>query len=373
MAKPVGYLPTLDGWRALAVVAVILSHAVLNMSVGPSVPHWVLWVINGSGVKGVQLFFAISGFLITSRLIEEWNCSGRISLKRFYVRRMCRILPPAMIYLCVIAALGCAGYLAVQWKYWISAACFFRNYMPPGGPVFEMHYWSLSIEEQFYLFWPTVLVVFGVYRARYAVSGLLLAIWTWRWIAFRAIWGVKAELGDFWSRSDICLDGLLMGCFFALVLESPQVRSWLKKCLNVAAVGAVVAIILATGGKTYTPAGRAIQSILMPCVIVATILNPRTWLGRLLELAPLRWVGRLSYSLYIWQQLFTFGKFIHWYPVRLVCLFGVAAISFYAVEKPMIKWGYKLAPPPSLGHNDLSATAPASCKKVLDSDTALAR
>jgi peptidoglycan/LPS O-acetylase OafA/YrhL len=341
------------------------------MRIQQAAPHWILWTINGSGVKGVQLFFAISGFLITSRLIEEWNCFGRISLKRFYIRRVCRILPPAMTYLFVIAVLGVAGVLSFQWKYWLSAACFFRNYMPPGGPVFEMHYWSLSIEEQFYLLWPALLVLFGVYRGRYTAMILVLLVWIWRWIAFRHVWGFTARLGDFWSRSDICFDGLLLGCFFALALESPQVKKCLTKYLSVTAVVAIVVIILATGGSTYTPGGRAIQSLLMPCIIVATILHPHTWLGRLLEVAPIRWVGRLSYSLYIWQQLFTFEAFIPWYTLRLVCLFGVAALSFYGIEKPMIRLGYRLAPPSSLGHSDLGAGTPATGKRAPDSQTAL--
>src|ERR1035437_8172617 len=108
-AKIVGYLPTLDGWRSCAVLAVIFSHAALTGGGRDKFPHWIFVVINGSGLKGVQLFFAISGFLISSRLIEEWNVSGRISLKRFYVRRVCRILPPAMTYLVVIVLLAVAG------------------------------------------------------------------------------------------------------------------------------------------------------------------------------------------------------------------------------------------------------------------------
>src|SRR5690242_186530 len=118
--KIVGYLPTLDGWRAFAVLAVIFSHAPLPTKLLDHVPHWFLTVKSGGGEKGVQLFFAISGFLITSRLMEEWNCFGRISLKRFYIRRVFRILPPAITYLLTIAVLGGLGVVSIQWKYWVS-------------------------------------------------------------------------------------------------------------------------------------------------------------------------------------------------------------------------------------------------------------
>jgi peptidoglycan/LPS O-acetylase OafA/YrhL len=356
-AKSIGYLPTLDGWRACAVMAVIVSHFAYSSSTVESAPHWVHYVLIGSGVKGVQLFFAISGFLITSRLIEEWSQSGHISLKRFYTRRICRILPPAMTYLALTGLLGAAALIQFQWKYWLSAVCFFRNYMPAGsGTVLDIHYWTLSVEEQFYLIWPALLVLFGIYRAKYTGTFLVLAIWIWRWIASNQIWGARVGQGD-WSRSDMCFDGLLIGCLFALALESPRVKAWLTRRLQVWVVFTVVAVILVSGGRTYTPGGRSIQSMLMPILIVATILNPQTWLGRMLEIPLLRWIGRLSYSLYIWQQIFAFQRFLPLYSLQFGALFGVAALSFYGIEKPMIRLGYKLAPPPSLGHRDLGAVS----------------
>jgi peptidoglycan/LPS O-acetylase OafA/YrhL len=354
LAKSGGYIPTLDGWRACAILAVIFSHASTSASGLEKLPHWLLWVKVGCGEKGVQLFFAISGFLITSRLIEEWNCFGRISLKRFYVRRVCRILPPAMTYLLFIGLLGLIGVLSLEWRYWLSAVCFYRNNMPLGGAAFDAHYWSLSIEEQFYLIWPALLVLSGLSRSKYTASILIFAIWCWRWIAYHHVFGLTRGVQNWW-RSDICFDGLLVGCLFALALESATVKKWLTKCLTVWVVAAIVVIILATGGHTNTPSGRTIQSLLMPFLIVATILNPRTWLGLLLEVPVTRWIGRLSYSLYIWQQLFAFQRMLPWYPLQLVALFGMAALSFYAIEKPMIRLGYRLAPPPSLGHNDLGA------------------
>jgi len=316
-------------------------------------PHWLFSVLDGAGEKGVQLFFAISGFLITSRLLEEWNCFGRISLRRFYVRRVCRILPPAMTYLLVIAGLGTVGVLPFRWKYWLSALFFYRNYLVPGSTLFDMHYWTLSIEEQFYVLWPGLLVLSGLYLARYTASILVLALWFWRWIAFHNIGGAAIGPGG-WFRSEICFDGLLLGCLFALAFDSPVLKKWLSKYLTVWAIAAILAIILTIGG-TNTPHGRSIQSTLMPCLVVGTVLNPHTWLGRLLEVPVIRWIGRLSYSLYIWQQLFMLKRMLPWYPLQLAALFGVAALSFYGIEKPMVKLGHRIAPAPTVGHNDLAA------------------
>ena len=357
VAKPIGYIPTLDGWRACAILAVIVDHLSPPGSGLEKLPHWVLWAKAGSGEKGVQLFFAISGFLITSRLIEEWNCFGRISLKRFYVRRVCRILPPAMTYLLVIGLLGVAGVLSFNWRNWLSAVCFYRNYMPVWSSLFDRHYWSLSLEEQFYLVWPALMVLSGLYRSRYTALMLIITIASWRWIAYHCLylWRGALPQGEFWLRSDICADGLLAGCLFAFALDSPIMKKWLSKYLTLWALAVIIIVILATGGRTNTPGARTIQSALMPFLILATILNPHTWLGRLLEIPGIRWVGRLSYSIYIWQQLFTCQRMFPWYPLQLAVLFGVAALSFYCIEKPMIRLGYRLAPPPSLGHNDLGA------------------
>jgi peptidoglycan/LPS O-acetylase OafA/YrhL len=352
LSKPGGYLPTLDGWRALAVLCVIFSHSILNWQGIGEFPPWVRLVIVGSGGKGVQLFFAISGFLITSRLIEEWHRFGRISLKRFYVRRACRILPPAMTYLTIIGLLGLAGMVSLSKSPWFAAVFFFRNFWN-GDSWLTVHFWSLSVEEQFYLIWPSILALLGLYRSKYAAASIILAVITWRWFAYYHAGAAMLFPGDFWARSDICFDALLAGCLLALVLGSSDFEKWFSRHLTVWAIAGIILLILATGGHSHTPSGMTIQSLLMPFLIVATVLNPLTWLGRLLESRVFRWVGRLSYSLYIWQQVFLGQKRLDWYPLRLLALFVVAALSFYVIEKPMMRWGYRLAPPPSPGHNDL--------------------
>jgi len=354
VSKSSGYLPTLDGWRGLAVLGVILGHAELVWRGMGVLPPWARYLINGSSTKGVQLFFAISGFLITSRLIEEWHSFGRISLKRFYVRRACRILPPAITYLAILGILGMAGIAALPRGSILSCLLFFRNYWS-GQCSLTGHFWSLSIEEQFYLVWPSILVLTGLRRSKYAAAAIILAIVAWRWAAFYHPRARALLPGSFWGGSDICFDGLLAGCLVGILLDSQQLKKLFSKYLSAWVVGAIILLILATGGRTYTPGGRTIQSALMPFLVVATVLNPQTSLGRLLENRSLRWIGRLSYSLYIWQEIFLFlgEKQLAWYPLRLLGLLGVATLSFYFVERPMVKLGYSLAPPPSLGHADL--------------------
>ena len=163
MSAKQGYLPTLDGWRAIAILAVILDHIVTWQF---RYAHPTLFKFTRTGPNGVSLFFAISGFLICSRLLEEENATGKISLRGFYIRRASRIVPAALTYLLVIGLLGFAGYILVSpWDWW-SSVLFFRNYLPPdmisrGWGGYTMHYWSLAVEEHFYLLWPGLLVFVG--------------------------------------------------------------------------------------------------------------------------------------------------------------------------------------------------------------------
>src|SRR5437868_1859800 len=152
------YIPTLDGWRAVAIVMVLLSHGLWshNQAFGydSSWKRALHVIISHAGPAGVLLFFSISGFLICSRLLKDG------SLKRFYVRRLFRIIPPAFVYLLVVAVLALTGLVSpitdssFYWSDWFSALGFVINYKFNQGTYVVVHFWSLAVEEQFYLLWP---------------------------------------------------------------------------------------------------------------------------------------------------------------------------------------------------------------------------
>lgn len=342
-----GYLPTLDGWRAVAIVAVMLWHAT------------GIQVLNKLADGGVTIFFGISGLLITSRLLEERREAGRISLAGFYVRRTFRILPPYYLYLVAMALLMALGQPVATRREMISCVFFYRNYLPepPGHPqrIFTQHFWSLAVEEHFYLLWPGLLVALGPRRARWAAPGLALAVAAWRSVDFRFHLFdrlVPYSLPGF--RTDIRLDGLLWGAAVAFWLEEPRARALLARALSTPVVLALLVLFGACMKGLLHSSGLAIflMAVAVPLMLVGTTLNPRSIPSRALELGAVRWVGRMSYSIYLWQQLFLVPQAAKmlpgwgpWQrlPLNLACLLACAAASFYLVERPLTRLGHRLS------------------------------
>jgi peptidoglycan/LPS O-acetylase OafA/YrhL len=350
-----GYLPTLDGWRALAILGVMLHHITVSYFYphGPYPSEGGLYISRLLGDKGVDIFFAISGFLICSRLLQEHHKHGEISLRGFYIRRFFRILPPYIFYLAALAWIASAGFIVIDQYEWVGCLLFIRNYFIDPKAVGTMwytgHCWSLSVEEHFYLFWPLVLVLCGLRRARPVVVLLALVIALWRGLDeyFHLI-----DVSHITRRTDTCLDGLLWGCWAALLLDMPRFKEWATRRLTMPVWLALSAAWLFV--ICYEPPFNALlEAFLTPWLLVGTVLHPSTVAGSFLEWRPMRWLGRLSYSLYLWQQLFLLGSIhaarpfdlglLQELPFNLMAVFAMAMTSYYLVERPMIALGQRLA------------------------------
>jgi peptidoglycan/LPS O-acetylase OafA/YrhL len=356
-----GYLPTLDGWRAVAIAGVLLDHATVEIFRNSSVYSFLR-----TGPNGVSVFFAVSGFLICSRLLEEEQLTGTISLKGFYVRRACRILPAAFAYLAVIGVLGVFGVLTVTPLEWASCFLFFRNYLSPdwiraGWGGYTIHYWSLAVEEHFYLLWPALLAFSGRARARYVAAVLAVTVAVWRWWDFHHHWMERHVPGLlFGTRTDVRLDGLLLGCLAALILAEPKWRAPIERRITTrlwwTCAGGYLLFSLMLRKHTYS----IWESALLAALVAGTVLRPSNMVGRLFENRVMRWVGRLSYSLYLWQQLFLIRgarypfAVLQRFPLNLVLILLMAVLSYELLERPLIRLGHRLAPPPTPGRIDLN-------------------
>jgi peptidoglycan/LPS O-acetylase OafA/YrhL len=351
--KPSAYLLTLDGWRALSIGLVILHHSQIQLNVPVIGP--LLQSLAHVGEVGVELFFAISGLLICSRLLEEESRAGQISVKSFYIRRFFRILPAAVFYLLVLVILVALRVIQVLPMDWFSALFFFRNYAmlleylnrsPLPLHWYTGHFWSLSMEEHFYLVLPAVLVAFKRTR-RWVLAGMAVSVALWRMVLTH----VLHRDYQFNFRTDTHVDALLIPALIALALY-PLTRNQLARRYIPAWSFPVFLAMELLLLSTRVPCFFTLQAIVLPLLILSTVLHPKTLQGRILESKPLRWIGWISYSLYLWQQLFFGVNFVgsppglaplRKPPINLIALLVCATFSYYVIEKPFIRLGHKLA------------------------------
>jgi len=346
-----GYIPTLDGRRTIAILFVMLNHDTVH-HLGAFSTGWLHY----NGRRGVELFFALSGILICTRLFDEEKISGTISLRSFYLRRVFRIQPAALTYLGVVTLLMLAGTLDHAYRGVLYAVLLVRNIFPLAADLprqwYTAHFWSLSVEEHFYLLLPGFLLLCRRYRVRILLS-LVMLLQVWKLIVRH-----YASLKFGWSfenRTDFAIDGILLSAAVAILLFRPRVRAWCVRWCRPYAALAVTVCVLMLAERHPQPSANFAVLCTYPLLIVSTMLHPRSWTGRLLELAPLRYIGRLSYSLYLWQMIFFTNALpvpvphlavlvaikTSWlrYPVVLALSLG----SYYLVEKPFIKIGHRLA------------------------------
>lgn len=360
-----GYIKTLDGWRTIAVGGVILYHAR-----GITIGRLDLTKLQGFGDRGVQLFFAISGILICSRLLEEQRLHGHISLAGFYIRRIFRIQPAAMVFLATIGILALIGTIHPTLPASLSSLLCYRNFYEAANRVtspddrYTAHFWSLAVEEHFYLLLPSLLVI-GKKKIVPLLATLSAIFFLWPPLAHH--FGIFDTQFAAW-RTDMALRDLLVPALLAVLLVRPSFRAWMtrissRNVLILLTVGALLVSQLLLGGHLT----GEIICIGFPLMVISTMLHPDGWLGRLLETRPFVFIGRISYSLYLWQQLFFLHRseysslrFLQSAPWNLITLLACATLSYYVIEKPLMRMGHRLAPPATPGRNDLGKVSHSS-------------
>ncbi len=333
-------IPTLDGWRAVAIAAVVIHHLARWFYQQESAYELS---VTRFGAFGVDVFFGISGLLITKLLLEEFRRNGAFNLRGFYIRRAFRILPPYLMFLAVVTVAG-------QWRSgWEVGSCllFFRNYVPDAlAGWWTQHLWSLAVEEHFYLLWPGLLAWVGARRSKNLAAGLALAVALWRMVQWQLVPSLFPLVPEHF-RTDVRLDALLWGCVVAFALDDAEARARLAKQLNFG-VWAAMAGILGLCIVYYSALSSVMVAVLIPILLAGTVMNPQWTLSRVLDWAPVMWIGRISYSLYLWQALFLYPGWehpAHWWqqwPANLPVTVAVAALSYCAIEKPLLRWGRKL-------------------------------
>jgi len=381
-APRTGYLPSFDGWRALAILGVLMTHDLPWAIAGHSNAAF-----KAAGGYGVALFFAISGLLITTRILEEERIVGHFDIRRFYIRRLFRIQPVAILYLAVVGTLMVSHVIHDHWYYWFAAMFMFENFAwrPSLSPIsfFEGHFWSLAVEEHFYILLSLLLLFLR--KSRLAA---LTALWILLFVATKI-----GEARGFFDpvitgrRTYWQLDFLIFAAMTALAIQRVNVRNWALRYGKpwMAFLATLIAISLhrmlvhlrhptlhAFSLHGWLDEFGLVSQFFFTLWVAATMLHPESWTTRLLELPLLRFIGKLSYSLYLWHVLF-FSSFepatnitnllllvLSGRPEKYIASFAAAALSYYLLEKPMMRLGHRLAPPATPGRPELmEQTAPA--------------
>ncbi len=331
-------IPGLDGLRALAVLLVIVYHFGFEQ-------------INGG--FGVEIFFVLSGFLITWLLLAEDARTGTVSIGEFYRRRAARLLPGFYAYVILGLAYGAVRGEPAPWGAVVSSSLYVMNYYhglvhPPDS--FLSHCWSLAIEEQFYLFWP---LAFRRLRRNpralvCALGVTIVGVWIVRDVLY---FGLHVSQSYIYRALETRADALAVGCLLAAATRQGYLLAFWERCARSWIVPVTLAVLAAISASLYTNPryrfgiGYMIEPVLIAALIPQVILlaaTPGSW-ARILELRPIVYLGTISYSLYLYQQI-TLGPAQHLTagrPIALQLVFAIAvtvvaaAASYHLLEKPL--------------------------------------
>ncbi|EFR87893.1 O-acetyltransferase OatA [Listeria marthii FSL S4-120] len=351
------YVPSIDGLRALAVIAVIAYH--LNFS-------WAK-----GGFIGVDIFFVLSGYLITNILLTQWEKTQSLQLKQFWIRRFRRLIPAVyvMIVVVVIYAVffhpeilknlrgdAIASFFYVSnWWFIFHDVSYFDSF---GLPSPLKNLWSLAIEEQFYMIWPAFLLVFlkWVKNPKLLLKiviglGLLSAIW------MTILYVPGTDPSRVYYGTDTRAFDLLAGCALAFVWPftrlSPVVPKKSKAVLNIAGTISVLGFILFTAFvseyQTFLYRGGLLLVAILGVIMIATISHPASYLSKIFSFKPLRWIGTRSYGIYLWHYpIITLTTPVVeltqpniWRAIlQVAATFIIAELSFRFIETPIRKNGF---------------------------------
>ena len=352
--KP-GYNPALDGLRGVAILLVIFSHA-----------HVPLF---GGAFLGVDLFFVLSGYLITSLLLMERADTGGLAYWRFYRRRFLRLMPALALFLAVyvlVAPLLWPGLDDVRQDAWVSLL-----YLADYGIAFYdspgtlLHMWSLSVEEHFYLVWPPLLMLLVRFSPPGAVwrpvALLYLASWLWRllWVA------QGQEFFEIFFRFDTRASGLLAGSLLAaLMIEKPALLTWLQARMPHALwLPLAIPLLMGLGWDNQGAMVWGITLVELATMVLLVAAQQRHGVVYdMLSTPVLVRLGALSYGIYLWHYpVVRYFRADHPWPVALaltlVVSSALAALSFYTVERSAMRLRDRASTPPTLHRPRLAGRA----------------
>ena len=337
-------IPSLNGWRAVAIIIVLLAHERFAADYSNIKFHWFSDKLI-YGILGVQIFFVLSGFLITVLLIKEQIKHKRINIGSFFIRRIIRIFPVLYLYLITVLLLNNLLDLQLPINSLIGPLLYIHNFHFSPDNWIIGHTWSLSVEEQFYLIWPFLFQRQN--KSVFIILLLLILIPIINIIVYKYPQYQNFLFAPFLQPASSIFCGALM----AITIVKTHTLFDFRKLFH--PVGLVLAILLmdmvyffsqrAMLGKLLLPFGDTIVNVCICYAILYSLIIRNGYFYKLLNFKWMFFLGTISYSIYIWQQLFiipkgTFPKIeiYSYYPINIVFAIGIAILSYYGFEKPFL-------------------------------------
>jgi peptidoglycan/LPS O-acetylase OafA/YrhL len=338
------HIPSLNGLRAISIFIVLFAHLKDTFGFPGILIKLISWTCYGN--LGVEVFFVISGFLISTILLSEVKRNDNINFKRFYFRRFLRIFPVFFLYVIFILFLNNIYNLTIL--DFIKPLFYFSNFAVFGGHWFLGHTWSLSVEEQFYLIWPFTIYKFKKYIPQITLTVFFLAI------ILRLIGLFNQEYSDFILNPLIgSLDGILIGSYISLLIIGGKIPKFYGyyKSFKYPVLYTTISLLLLYSlqhlgniGYTLFILFKGFGSILIAFFLIYCIQEKESLIYRFLNLKFISYIGILSYSIYIWQQFFLLKIgatkqifFFQKYPLNILFVFIIAILSYELFEKPILK------------------------------------
>ncbi len=345
-------IPYLDGIRGIAIIMVFLAHAAYSIPIIYELGVFKRMIANSH--LGVMLFFVLSGYLITTLLLNEKEKTGVINLKNFYVRRALRIFPVFYLYLLIVTIGYWLGKIKIPGIILAFAALYLTNYMKlfitttdEPCPDYRIigHFWTLSLEEQFYLIWPSALIIFGIVKMKNILPYILCAYPLIRVTTYFLFPQMRGQIGMMLHTMGDCI---FWGCYAALVQRFHPERvqnlvSFFEKykfipfaLLSILFLVCPLLSIYLKGAFDIT-IGFSIEGIVISIMLVYILTVKPAWCN-FFNNKVLMFIGVLSYSIYIWHVLFLrTSTILNTFPLNVIASLIVAYLSYKYIETPILK------------------------------------